>query len=142
MSKSFSIDEYKFEGTNNYPKVVGIINLMLFFILMVAGFDYILHHTYTWFSLFSGVIFLFISRAYDWRSSTRNGLIIICYGLTVVLEFSLFGIPGSPLPFGSDLSKGLVFDLVIGLLPHVYAGLRTMSIFCLVPVWWYSRKLA
>ena len=142
MINSFSINEYKFEGVAHYPKAVVVVNLILFSILFILGVEYILQNPYTWFSLLSGIgVFLFC-LLYNWRTPYKNALITLLYASLVIIEFVIFGFPDSPVQISSrTISKGIMLDLGVGILPYIYFGLRAGGIVCFLPVWWYSRML-
>ena len=142
MATSKFILEYKFELAVNQTKALVAINALLFFILAFRGWGYLVSNPYTWFSLISGVTILLTYKIYNWRNSNLNLFLILLYVAFFICEFSLYGLPGSLMdPDPHNISKGILLDLGIGILPYLYSGLRIIAVTCLVPVWWYSKRL-
>ena len=142
MTSSKFVLEYKFEQACNYTKAVILINAILFIALAIRGWDYILSHPYTWFSLLSGVVLMMSYKFYNWRNSYVNFFFILLYGAFLIYEFYMFGMPDSLLESDSrTISKGFLLDLCIGILPFLYFGMRSFSVMFLIPVFWFSRQL-
>ena len=142
ISNSFSIIEYKFDLVQVYPRTVPVVNLIIFLLLCFIGKDYIIHNPYTWFSLISAIAVFCLCIFYNWRSPSINILVVLLYTSILLLEYLWFGLPSAPFPIASGtISKGVLLDGVLGLLPYLYFGLRALVVLCILPVWWYSRKL-
>ncbi len=143
MTQSSFITEYKFDLVRNYAKAVIVINLLLFLVLATRGWDYIIANPYTFFSLGSSILVFIAVMIYDWRSSKINLGIILFYVFIVGYEFLYFGIPKNVVDLASrSTSKGLLMDMFLMLLPHLYFGLRCAAVFCLLPVWWQARNFS
>lgn len=88
---------------------------------------------------------IFLLKTYDWRSTKSNLLLIFTYILSLVVELSIIGLPSS----GSSLetqhiyltNKGGLTDIIIGIGPLVYAGLRLFFVLPLILLWNSSKQL-
>ena len=74
----------------------------------------------------------YLLNNYDWRSAENNHLIIGLYALSVVFELIVLGIPQSESKLPQQhiylTNKGGLTDIIIGLAPAVYLGLRGLFI--------------
>jgi len=80
--------------------------------------------SYAYFSLLSGLLVLLNFYLSRFDSSLLNLLTLIGYVLLLGVEYYLHGIPSAGIDISSGAVKGIVLDMVVGIVPYVYGGLR------------------
>lgn len=93
-------------------------------------------------SLVCAILFISFYFLYDWQSTHVNLSLIFLYLMIFLFEFILFGVPvGVTIFEGGEISKGILFDLVMGILPFVYLGLKVCLIYPLIKICYSSRMM-
>lgn len=112
------IQEYKFNDDKIGVRAVGILNLILATILLLAnisiGASQFLFDLRIQICLVIGIVYLGLCRYYDWRSVQMNVFAMIFYLFMIIIEILLLGIPGPILdnqPF--NFSKGIMLELLL-----------------------------
>lgn len=141
-TKSSKIQRYLFEDKVSAVRATIIGNLLMGMIILFAGWDDFTKVPQTQFSLFTGLILLIIFMNYTWKNPEVNWLISILYLGGVVVEWLTVGIPKSPMPFRADtMDKGVLFEMLVNLLPYFYVSLRVLFVIPLIGVSIVSKNV-
>lgn len=82
--------------------------------------------------LITGLAFLVISYIYDWRSVVGNLYLVLLYIILLFTEYFWLGVPtGVGLVFSNQVSKGVLLEILIAMIPYLYIGIK---IFLIIPL--------
>ena len=127
-------DKFTDSKTNiNLPILInGLFGLIIFSI----------HSPHLWYCLASFIIILIFKLSYSWENPALNWFICAIYFLIILAELFFVGLPKQAIPHDQGMSKGIFLDILLGLVPFIYTGLRILSIIPLVQTSWISNKLS
>lgn len=128
------IARYKFEDSLKTVYTTPVGNFLFFVAYFMADSSTILTNPYALFSLATGIVFLIIIRFNNWEFHSANLILIYSYLFIFFLEFFLFGIPPSLLGYSSGFtaSKGVLLEIIGGLMPLIYTGARCLLVLPLI----------
>lgn len=86
------------------------------------------------------MIFL-LFQYYDWTQKYINVSLIGLYALSFIAEMVYFGLPQIGLQHSGNYDKGIMFDILISLLPFFYLGMRIGLIYPLLTIEYYRSKI-
>jgi len=137
------IAQYKFEDSLKIVYATPIGNALLFIAFLMADTQHIFTNPYALFSLGGGAIFFLIIQVNNWEYHSINLMLIYSYLFSTLLEFLLFGIPPSLLGYGSgfSVSKGVLLEIIGGLMPLIYVGARFLLVVPLIQMTKASYQL-
>lgn len=142
MKSSRKLQHYKFTDSQRliYSTIVG--NVVLGVLLMFPDFSNVLRSPHVRWCLISGLVLLVLKFIYDWKSFTINIGILVVYLLAVLLEYLQEGLPGQSIQNVEQhkVSKGIMMEMLIAMLPMLYLALRAFLGLGLVGVIKASRS--
>jgi hypothetical protein len=135
MEKTSKILQYRFEDKKAAIMATVIGNLAMGLIILFADWENFMKVPQTQYCLASGLLVLLLIMNYHWKNVEVNGLIVILYVITVMVELYFLGLPKSPMAFSGDTaSKGFLFEILINLLPYLYISLRVLLVIPLISI--------
>lgn len=144
MGISSKIKRYRFEDAKRLINGTILGNIILAIILVLPDWRNLLENTHVHMCLLSaGAIFL-INKIYDWKSSGKNLIILALYLLLIFFEYMIAGLPSSPVQLDVNnhrISKGVMFDLVVIILPALYLAARIFLSIALLWIVKYSSDV-
>ena len=142
QSISLIVAEYKFSSSTNHIKSFAFSSLFLFVMFLTQGWSAVSVNANALFCLLIGIAVIILYFRYDWKNPYINMFLTLSYLISVIMELYIYGLPGSDYTIdGNVLSKGILFDLLVGLLPYIYGGFKLMLTGLLIHVWWASHHL-
>ncbi|MEZ4993092.1 MAG: hypothetical protein R2824_21895 [Saprospiraceae bacterium] len=139
MGISSKIKRYRFEDTRRLIRGTIFGNLILAIILILPNINNLWESTHVHMCLITAVGVFVVNRIYDWKSSRANLVILGLYLLLVFLEYMIAGLPSAPVQIDVNnhrISKGIMFDLVVIILPALYLAAR---IFLSISLLWIVK---
>jgi hypothetical protein len=136
--------KYQFEDSKQLVNATILGNLMLAIILLTPGFSELLDSLRVQLCLITGISLLVLSKIYDWKSNNINVIILLSYLGLVFMEFVSIGLPEYPISYdfeSFEVSKGIMFDIFIWMLPPLYMLTRILLVIPLVSIFKTSKKL-
>lgn len=135
------VDYYKFNDDKNMIKVLIVSNLFFSILLSLPDLSNYATDLRIQICLFSGLFFLGIYKYYDWRTHAINVLAMLFYLFLFLIEFLYLGVPSSLLNISQVLTKGVMFEMLVSILPYVYMGIRMAIILPLIKILYSSIVL-
>jgi hypothetical protein len=122
---------YKYHDSKRiaYAIPLGHFFFMLGFFFSENTFAFSNPHFWVCFNV--SIFYLFVFVFYEWQNSFFSQFLVFFYALSLFIEFFAFGLPPSLMPFNHTLSKGILLEIFVSLMPFVYLGFR---IFLIVPL--------
>ena len=134
--------KYRFEDDRRATLSVGIFNLIIAVFIVLGMFPKIQFDIRAVLCICTGITFLLLYKYYDWKSSITNWTIAILYLVLFILEFIHLGTPGNIIEFNYNrISKGVMFQMMIGILPYLYMIVKIGIILPLVNIIYSSQKV-
>jgi hypothetical protein len=128
----------KFEDSKILIRLPIVVNTL--FALFLVLFDR--NNPLLWYSLSSAVVIFIIYLIYRWEEPFFNLIIIVFYLGALSAEILFNGIPKPGVAPDQEMSKGIFLDILLGIIPYVYIGLRLLVVIPLIQVAWWSNKLS
>lgn len=136
------IAEYKFKDSKQMTWAIGSGNLILALLLLSPDWTNIYSDPRTITCFMLAGFFIVVSIFHTWLSPEFNAYLAALYLSVFLFEMLQLGIPESAIAFSNKgISKGLMFDLMVGLFPYIYIGLRLFLIIPLIYITVTSYKL-
>ncbi len=136
------IKRYQFEDDKNSIRSVIIGNLALGFLLLLAMTPAFYLSPRVLICFMTGLLYLYFLRFYTWDNHFINLVLPFLYFSIFLVELLTIGMPSALIKFDSNgLSKGILFEMMIGILPLLYTALRAMLIIPLVKIIYSSKQV-
>lgn len=142
QSHQNNIATFKFQDAREGTRSTVVGNVFLLLIFIFLDVDIIFENSRTIFISLSILVVVLAIFFYDWSSlagnlSVASGYLIFCF-----LEMQMLGMPESWFSIGEDgISKGLMFELLISMMPIIYVLLRFGLVLPLFYVTYRSYQL-
>lgn len=126
MTWSKQIYQYKFEDSVSKLSAITLIHFLFSIILLFYAPDAVLQNYRLIICFLIFLIFFIASFTYNWLSQPINAFFLAFYLTSLFVEYIFLGIPATPFDFsnGYAIGRGVMFDIVVVLMPYVYCGLR------------------
>jgi hypothetical protein len=135
------IKEYKYIDSKNGLYATVFANLLLFLCITFSStLSFNLHATI---SMISAIAIFMLIRVYDWKNQSINLFIIGGYLGIFLWEFLALGTAGVTISYQTgeyEISKGVMFDLMVWALPSMYMGIRLLAVIPLILMSYNSWK--
>lgn len=144
MGISSKIKRYRFEDSRRLINGTILGNLILGIILILPNRNSLWESTHVHLCLITAAALFVVNRVYNWKSSRTNLMILGLYLLVVFLEYMIAGLPSSPVQLDVNnhrISKGIMFDLVVIILPALYLAARVFLSISLLWIVKYSSDI-
>ena len=136
------IKEYKYIDSKNGLYATVFANLLLFLcITFVSTLSFNIHATI---SMISAIAIFVLIRVYDWKSQSINLFVIGAYLGLFLWEFLALGTAGVAISYHTgeyEISKGIMFDLMVWALPSMYMGIRLLAVIPLILMSYNNWKI-
>ena len=130
--------QYQFKDSRRliYATILG--NLLLGILLMFPDFRGVFQNPHVIWCLTSAIILFVLLKAYHWKSFSINTGILVVYLLGVLVEYLQSGLPGTSLQgsISEPVSKGILFNMLVSILPGLYLAIR---IFLGLGLFWVTK---
>jgi len=133
------MDSYRFQDDKKMVITVPVIHILFSALFLTMDWSNLLTDLRTQLCVFIAVTFLGLYLFYNWRSSNINVMIAVFYLLTIGLELFYLGIPNSALTVSDDISRGVLFEMLLSTFPHIYLAIRIGAIFPLIKIIFSSK---
>jgi hypothetical protein len=144
MGISSKIKRYRFEDTRRLIKGTIIGNFLLAIILILPSINNLWESTHVHMCLITAVGVFVVDKLYNWKSSRTNLVILGLYLLVVFIEYMIAGLPSAPIRIDVNnhaVSKGIMFDMFVLLLPALYLAARIFLSISLLWIVKYSSDM-
>lgn len=122
--------QYRFEDSITMLRFIFVSNFIIAMLLMAGGSFNNSNGFRISYCLIAAVLYLIPYLFYNWQSVRVNtGLLIILLSL-LGAELLHLGIPNSPIEIQQQISKGIMFDMLVSIFPYIYIGIK---LFALLP---------
>lgn len=139
---SKKVTEYLFEKRVAAVKATFVGNLIMATIILLDGIKNFTEVPQAQFCLYSGLFVLIVFLKYQWKNPDFNWFVAGIYFIGVVMELILIGFPEPLISMTTNgLSKGIMFEIVMLIVPYVYMGLRAGLVIPLVSLAIFSKRL-
>lgn len=92
--------------------------------------------------LMTGLVFLVLFYIYDWRTVAVNLYLVLIYIFILLSEYFWLGIPaGVGLVFSNHVSKGVLLEILIAMIPYLYIGIKVGLVIPLIKICFSSRNV-
>lgn len=134
---------YKFANALDVARRIGGAHFVFFIILLLwmPRFGWMVEGR-TIICIISAISAIMLPRLLDMKRPANVGIVILMYMMLVAAEFFTIGIPEPLIDIDHRLSKGIMFEMLIGIIPMVYSGLRLFIVLPMVTLLIWSRKLS
>lgn len=145
MNKSNSpwIAQLHFDNAKVSTWASVIANLILFFCYFFALTTQVFKDSHAVFCMVTAAILIGLCLRYSWQNPELNLLILSLYLLTVAVEYYFIGLASNPLGYSEypSMSKGIVFEMGVSILPTLYFVIRIFAALPLIFIYFKARKL-
>ncbi len=135
------LQQYQFENTFSYIKAIAATHFILWLIFMMGEVRAALQNPHAVICLSIFLLVLALVWQYNWKNPEWNLLVAGIYLTSLVLEWLWWGLPASAAEPYDYMSKGVMLDVFLILVPFIYAGLRVLMIFPLINIYFQARKM-
>lgn len=144
MKSSGKLQQYKFRDSQQFIYATISGNIILGILLMFPDFTQVWQNPHIRWCLFSALALVLLKVWYNWKSPVLNVGILLVYLLGVLLEYLQAGLPGEGVTRVAEhrVSKGIMMEMLIAMLPAFYLALRAFLGLGLVWVIRSSRVIA
>ncbi|MCH2083136.1 hypothetical protein [Kordia sp.] len=127
------IKAYKYIDRKNGLYTTVFANLLLFLCITFAST--LSFNTHAMISMISAMVIFMLISVYDWKSPSINLFVTGGYLGFFLWEFFTLGTAGVSISYQMaeyQVSKGIMFDLMVWTLPSMYMGIRLLAVIPLI----------
>lgn len=135
------LESYRFQDDKKMIVTTIVVHFIFLAIFLMVDWTNLLSDLRTQICLFIGISYMALYKYYNWRSTNINVLIMLFYLFLIIFELIYCGIPNSPLSVGNNISKGIIFEVLISTIPYIYLFLKIGVIFPLIKIIFSSRSI-
>ena len=138
------VTQYKFDSANDNASRIGAAHIVfLFFLMLWMGKVGWMVEGRTVYCIISGVSITILHRFLDMKRPINITIIAFIYIVIVAIELLSLGMPPQLIEIdGKYISKGIMFEMILYILPLVYAGIRIAFVLTFIPLYVWSKKLS
>ena len=139
MTTKHRIAKYQFQDGLQALKTVIATNILFAVMLIMQDWTQLLSGSRMYICLLSALLIIIANSFYKWDSLKINIVIALIYVLLFLVEYLVIGAPNNLITMDSGVSKGILLELMIGIIPYVYMTLRIVLIIPILLLIGYSK---
>lgn len=139
MTTKHRIAKYQFQDGLQALKTVIAANILFAVMLIMQDWTQLLSGSRMYICLLSALLIIIANSFYKWDSLKINIVIALIYVLLFLVEYLVIGAPNNLITMDSGVSKGILLELMIGIIPYVYMTLRIVLIIPILLLIGYSK---
>lgn len=122
------IAKYQFQDSVQAAKTVIAANFIFATLLVMQDYIHVFSGARVYICLLSAGMTLIAHLYLKWESFKINMVIVLIYLSLFLFEYFYVGTPNNLVAMDRGLSKGIMLELMIGIIPYLYMTLRILLI--------------